>query len=640
MSPPSPHCRQAHVNTSARHILLRALWLIIPLSILLGDAIFVWRGMLPSRVDAPGALLLSVLLSLGFWWALTQLASKFTWLAKAVALLLPLHGLLLGSAWLMAGVTAFPNVTTLLYIVQEPLSAWLMASSKSASPLPWLMAVVGVLWGFAFYQSAKNQKEHDRLATIIHGTSSLLVLLAITQMPEAEPFRQAPYQADVRLANTAALTAGRLLFEQTELPMVTRRDAPHLPKDASTPRYDVLIFLTESLRPDHLPMYGYTHRDTAPTMARFVAEHDASTIVYERAYSNSAYTVFSLISILTGLSIVRDVETLARAPLLWHYAHALGVETFFISAQELRWSNVFDFLFVYDPPHTLQSATDAHHPLVNDLGIDDAFTAADAVRAIEKLPPDRPFLGVVQTNATHFPFLAAPDTPWPLPVHDVEARYDAAVRLTDQVFARLITALEKSGRLDRTFIFILSDHAEHIYREQDATLQANQQNRLRPCSCHPTITHIPFVLHIPEAFTRSRTTDASFTPKDNATRVTSTLDILPTILDLWQIPSSLDGQSLLAPIATERIATCLSPISSFPGQYLGFATYGGEDVFYHRRDFAFTERLDPGVETTFTDWQQGQALDSSARERFEAHMAQTPELAPLREQVSRWREGN
>lgn len=628
------------MNASFRHITLRALWLVIPLSILMGDAIFVWRSALPPRHDTPGALILSILLSLGFWWALTQLASRFTWLAKLVALLLPLLGLLLGSAWLMSRVTAFPNVTTLLYVVHEPLSAWLMASSQSTSPLPWIMALVGALWGVAFYASSKKQKDHDRSATIIHAVSLLLVFVAITQMTEAEPFRQAPYQADVRLVNTAVLTAERVLFEQTELPMITRRAPPQVPAETSTPPYDVLIFLTESLRPDHLPMYGYTKRPTAPAMSRFVQEHADTTIVYERAYSNSAYTVFSLISILTGLSIVRDVEMLSRVPLPWHYAHALGVETFFISAQELRWSNVFDFLFVYDPPHTLQSATDAHHPLVNDLGIDDAFTAADAARTIRDLPTDKPFFGIVQTNATHFPFLAAPDAPWSVASKDVQARYDASVLLTDQVFARVLSALEESGRLEKTFIFILSDHAEHIYREQDATLQANQQNRLRPCSCHPTITHIPFILHLPARYARA---NASVPPlaQRNAARITSSLDILPTLFAIWGIspPLKLDGHSLLSPISEERLATCLSPISSYPGQYLGFATYGIEDVFYHRRDFAFTERLDPEAASTFTDWQQGEALTPETQARFEHQLARVPELGPLRDEVSRWREG-
>ena len=66
------------------------------------------------------------------------------------------------------------------------------------------------------------------------------------------------------------------------------------PSDPRPP--DVLVFLVDTLRADHLDHFGY-ERETAPNLAAF--SRDAVT--YERAYAPSSWTKPSTASLLTGL---------------------------------------------------------------------------------------------------------------------------------------------------------------------------------------------------------------------------------------------------------------------------------------------------------------------------------------------------
>lgn len=66
---------------------------------------------------------------------------------------------------------------------------------------------------------------------------------------------------------------------------------------ASEPeRPDVVLVLIDTLRPDHLPAWGY-ERDTAPFLTRIAAE----SAVFERAYSTSTWTAPATASLFTSL---------------------------------------------------------------------------------------------------------------------------------------------------------------------------------------------------------------------------------------------------------------------------------------------------------------------------------------------------
>jgi arylsulfatase A-like enzyme len=65
---------------------------------------------------------------------------------------------------------------------------------------------------------------------------------------------------------------------------------------STNPLSDVLLVTVDTLRPDHLGLYGYT-RDTSPQVDRWFAD----AAVFHRAYATEASTPPSVASLLTGL---------------------------------------------------------------------------------------------------------------------------------------------------------------------------------------------------------------------------------------------------------------------------------------------------------------------------------------------------
>ena len=62
------------------------------------------------------------------------------------------------------------------------------------------------------------------------------------------------------------------------------------------PAGDVLLITVDTLRPDHLGLYGYP-RNTSPNLVRWFGD----AAVFERAYATAANTTPSVASLLAGL---------------------------------------------------------------------------------------------------------------------------------------------------------------------------------------------------------------------------------------------------------------------------------------------------------------------------------------------------
>ena len=615
----------------------RSVWALAPAAILLMDVTLVWRG-LPPRYHEPAGLMLSVALSCCIWWALFRLSAAWPKARYVTLWLLPCSGLLLASAWQMARFTAFPGVTVLVYLAQEPLSAMNMASAHAARPLPWLGLLAGAalaaLWWQALRRIERPTRSERRVAALAGGAALCLALA----MPDGAYSNLAPYVSDVRLWSALGHGTKQLLDGgETQLPRVMEREAARLdPPNAASPRFDVLVVLTESLRPDRLSAYGYTKRETTPHLQAFTKEHGEHLYRFDRAHSNSAFTSFSLTSIFTGLSIDRPMERLSRRALMWHVAQRLGLKTFYLTVHNLAWGHVEDFLFSDSPPEVLHDAQSYGAKLVNDTGAHDAFLIDDVSAQIEALKERDRFFGVVHTNATHYPFLPSETTPWATGGAANEARYDGAVRLTDEVFGGVIAALERSGRLERTMIVFLSDHGEHLYDSQP--VDATGQGRLRANSCHPAIARIPLLIYAPPALELSEAMRQNLS--QNRARAVSTLDVLPTLMQAWGLrpDEELDGRSLFEPIDPGRATRCLSPGSSYPKDFLGFSLFTPEHVFYERRDYPHTERFSPLESKTYEVWESGAALTPEEGLIFEALVReQAPELQKLKRSRQRAR---
>jgi arylsulfatase A-like enzyme len=299
--------------------------------------------------------------------------------------------------------------------------------------------------------------------------------------------------------------------------------------------YNVVWIIIDAVRADHVGTLGYP-QPTTPYIDAFAGE----SLVFERAYSQSSGTFFSIPSMFVGLN---------PAGMLWTKKHGL-------------------FQPVYEDPTMAQRLVDRGYRtgivLNGDLkrrfpGLQAGFetvyniylagnwkywrdrgapvSTTKAIEFIEQEP--------VGTDGRRF-FLAVyyPDPHAPYAAHDEaypeftgkQAKYDRELAFTDRHIGFLLEYLRHRASLwDDTIVIVTSDHGEE-FREHGGIRHAN--------TCHVESTHVPLLVHIP-GFDAMR-----------VTQPVGLVDIVPTLHDLLGLgePTTLlHGQSLLvSSLAPER----------------------------------------------------------------------------------------
>ena len=305
---------------------------------------------------------------------------------------------------------------------------------------------------------------------------------------------------------------------------------------------NVLIYLVDTTRADHLSAYGYA-RATTPRLEHFARE----SVLFERAYSPSSWTRASTASLLTGLDPARHGARSRKhriskeAPLL---AEVLAAEGYLCAA-------------IVTNPHVVETwGFGRGFELFEDLGaLAPRWQDADASLVTERVEPlldgfaddPRPFFLYVHTIDPHGP--NTPPEPYdrlftdnprvaPLPgaltletpaedVENMRALYDAELRYADEYFGRLLDALRARNLYDNTLIVFTSDHGEeHLEHGRGG----HGQQLFEEC------VRVPLVVHFPGA-------------EGGGKRITaraSLLDMVPTILAVVgaDAPPGLDGVDL------------------------------------------------------------------------------------------------
>jgi arylsulfatase len=274
---------------------------------------------------------------------------------------------------------------------------------------------------------------------------------------------------------------------------------------------NVVLITLDTTRADHLGPYGY-ERARTPNLDRFAKE----SVVYERAYSASSWTLPSHVSLLTGLhpeqhgvqfgakgglmrSVPEEIDTLAElfaragfrtagivaAPVL---KRQLGIAQGFESydddfkralvmylGKRARWvadraigyverfgSEPF-FLFVnfYDPHAPYRPPAPFNRGLPHAGGI--AWGSAILPALIAYLEADAAARVVSDLAPAEQEALAA-----------ARAGYDAEINYMDHHLGRLLGALETAPRGSETLVIITADHGEsfgeHYYISHGANL--------------------------------------------------------------------------------------------------------------------------------------------------------------------------
>lgn len=299
------------------------------------------------------------------------------------------------------------------------------------------------------------------------------------------------------------------------------------------PRPDVAIVLIDTLRRDHLDLYGY-RTETAPFL-RELAEQSA---VFERAYSTSSWTAPATATVLTGLypprhgvvmgfnaygkeaggeDVAEDELSLTilptGVPTLGELFSAAGYQTFGV-ASNVNVSPERGFARGFDRFERRRK--------------DDAEALAETlVEWARERDPGRPALWYVHLNDVHRPY--DPRAPWYVEagpgIAEARARYDSEIRYVDEVLRELWADL---GWDESTVVCVLADHGEE-FQDHGGTGHRFQ--------LYGELMNVALLLRAP-----------GFT--DLGMRVTepvSLIDVLPTLAALCGLDDDAerDGRSLL-----------------------------------------------------------------------------------------------
>lgn len=321
------------------------------------------------------------------------------------------------------------------------------------------------------------------------------------------------------------------------------------PSEIASPIRKIVLISLDTLRPDHLGIYGYP-RETSPRIDAFARQ----SFVFDRTLAPAPNTPPSQMSMMTSLypgrhgftgngdRLAPGIETLAErlrdAGLRTAgfvdggYLHAAfgfnrGFETYDhqggglaeILPRALRWLDAHGeepfFLFL----HTY----DIHAPYFSPPPYGGMFH-------------ERPYTGdlipTVERLEALFLEQAALD---PEDIQHLVDSYDEGIRYTDALIGRLLDDLEERGRLDDTLIILTSDHGEE-FGEHGSLIhwQLYYQPNLR----------IPLIVRPPGG------TDGPLRIADPA----ELIDILPTLLALVGADplDEAQGRSLVSTMSAKR----------------------------------------------------------------------------------------
>jgi tetratricopeptide (TPR) repeat protein len=280
----------------------------------------------------------------------------------------------------------------------------------------------------------------------------------------------------------------------------------------------VILISIDTLRADHLPVYGYAGVRTPAIDA--LAK---TSTLFEHAYTHAPQTLPAHTSILTGelpfQTGVRDNVGFTLKDGQWTLARALHDDGYatggFVSAYVLRSATRINQGFdTYDDDLPAASSERS----LGQVQRDGALTLAAAENWFDARKSDRVFMFV------HF---YEPHKPYAPPARFSQyAPYDGEIAYADELVGRLFDKLRAANLFDRATIVLLADHGEGLgdHGEQEHGMFLYQET-----------THIPLMVKLPGQRAARRVAE----PVQH-------IDVAPTILALEGVakPADLRGRDL------------------------------------------------------------------------------------------------
>jgi arylsulfatase A-like enzyme/Tfp pilus assembly protein PilF len=292
--------------------------------------------------------------------------------------------------------------------------------------------------------------------------------------------------------------------------------------NAAAPQRGVPVFIIsiDTLRPDHLPAYGYKGVQT-PAIDRLRSDG----VLFRYAFSHCPQTLPAHASLLTGqlppTHGVRDnigytlqsSETLAS--ILRSRGYATGAA---ISSYVLRRASGVSAGFGF-----FDDTLDYEAQLVKTSAQRDGEQARAALEGWLAQTTGPRVFGFLHLYEPHAPYEP------PAPYDQIADRYDGEIAYSDAIVGRFIEFLRQRGLYDDALIVLLSDHGEGLgdHGEGEHGLFIYRES-----------VQVPLIVKLPAGSRRGETIE----------RAVGLVDVLPTILNQIGVasPAKLEGSDLLA----------------------------------------------------------------------------------------------
>ena len=321
-------------------------------------------------------------------------------------------------------------------------------------------------------------------------------------------------------------------------------------RQAPTTRPNIVIYLIDALRSDHLGCYGY-ERDTSPNIDAFTEQ----AILFTDSQAQSSWTRSSVATVLTGLlpqqhGAVDRKDVLADEALtLAERLQAAGYRTAAITsngnvAEPFGFAQGFDhfeYLRNPRPGEKIARSTDVHAAVVEWLdgaaADEPFFLYIHTVDPHAPYEPPEPFRSELASGVTDRDLGSiesvqrlAKDRSMVTPeiVADMVDLYDGEIAANDASFGRLADELKVRGLYDDALVVVMSDHGEEFFDHGGWT---------HGKTLHAEVLDVPLIVKMPGAAAGAR-----------AGGIVDHVDLMPTLLQVAGLKASaeLPGTSLLS----------------------------------------------------------------------------------------------
>jgi arylsulfatase A-like enzyme len=290
--------------------------------------------------------------------------------------------------------------------------------------------------------------------------------------------------------------------------------------ETPAPRPNLLIVSIDTLRADHLGCYGYP-RPTSPNIDALAAR----SVVFEQAESASSWTLPSMTSLMTGLSVSGhncdhlgsrldpSYTTLAELLRDAGYDTELVASHLFLSAPYGLQQG-----FTHVDTSVVQEQNDITSQAVSDLGI-------EWLRQKRAVADGVPWLLWLHYYDPHAPYLEHKGVSEAFGTDSDLDLYDGEIAYTDQHLGRLLDELARSGLSANTIVVVVADHGEEF---------GEHGHNGHGYALYEECVRVPLIVCAPGVAAR-RVSD-----------VVPTVGLLPTLLELCRVEprQELEGQAL------------------------------------------------------------------------------------------------